>query len=86
MQLPNISEINYEVRVGGLTFNRTINYEYEKGTKTLNIYVYELGNLEGVFDLKIIGSRVIKDVMFSIYSVIKAQQPRYKILSIKKGC
>ena len=84
MQLPNIKEIKYEVRVGGLTFNRTLNYKYEKYTKTLNIYIYEFGNLESVFDLKIIGSRVIKEIMFSVYLIIKAQ-PRYKILSIKKG-
>lgn len=84
MQLPNITEISYEVHVGGLVFNRVLNYVYEKDTKTLNIYVYECGNLEAVYDLKITGFRAIKDVMFSIYMVIKSQ-PRYKVLSIKKG-
>ncbi len=84
MQLPNISEICYQVYVGGLTFNRILNYVYEKVTKTLYIYVYEHENLEFIFDLKVTGFRAIKEIMFSIYLIIKSQT-RYKVLSIKKG-
>ncbi len=84
MQLPNITEICYQVYVGGLTFTRILNYVYEKVTKTLYIYVYEYGNLESIFDLKVTGFKAIKEIMFSIYFIIKSQ-PRYKVLSIKKG-
>lgn len=84
MQLPNIKEIKYIVRIGGMTFERTLNYDYNKETKTLYIDVYEYKRLDSEFDLKVTGFRAIKEIMFSIYLIIKSQ-PRYKVLSIKKG-